>query len=81
MSQHFDAPHGREEREETRGFLETLFRPMRAGQKIEVRWKPSGVDGPMRRRFFGTLQEALHAALELGEAHDVYVGAAPAGAR
>jgi hypothetical protein len=73
----YDAPHGREGREEAWAFLETLFATLKVEQKIEVRCKPSGEDGRMRRRFFANPREALSAVLELRDAHDVYVGAAP----
>jgi hypothetical protein len=57
-------------------FLEQLFYPLGANERIEIRHKLPGDNKPMHRRFFHDAVQAARYAIEL-DGEDVYVGAAP----
>jgi hypothetical protein len=58
-------------------FLGTLFYQLDAGEHIEIRYKLSGAEQPMKREFLKSAGSAADMALMLGEQHDVYIGVAP----
>ena len=56
-------------------YLGALQPRLGAGERVEIRYKAAG-GGPMRREFVPTVEEAARLAVSLGEAHEVYAGAA-----
>ncbi len=56
-------------------YLGALHTRLGADERVELRHKAAG-GGPMRREFVPTVEEAARLAIYLGEAHEVYAGAA-----
>jgi Primase C terminal 1 (PriCT-1) len=57
-------------------YFAALHPRMLVGERIELRLKALGGDGPMHRSFLPTPEEAAEAALSFSRTHDVYAGVA-----
>lgn len=62
---------------EAEKFFQILFHQLGENERIELRYRLSGAEQPMSRRFLECPGEAADFALALGPTHEVYTGVAP----
>ncbi len=62
---------------EAEKFFQILFHQLGENERIELRYRLSGAEQPMNRRFLKSTVEAANLALTLGQTHEIYAGVAP----